>query len=130
MKKILDFRNRSYSDVSGKYQNMEKPLKHQRRLGISATKRYKTPALSSPPLDVGGRMTEAPQHLVFFVAGFRITFSIGLQLSPKQKKKQSCPDLCKTKMEGMCQYQRTWPIFSSSFLPDEKRPIKEGIDNI
>ena len=34
MKKILDFRNRSYSDVSGKYQNMEKPLKHQRRLGL------------------------------------------------------------------------------------------------
>ena len=31
---ILDFRNRSYSDVSGKYQNMEKPLKHQRRLGL------------------------------------------------------------------------------------------------
>ena len=24
MKKILDFRNRSYSDVSGKYQNMKK----------------------------------------------------------------------------------------------------------
>ena len=34
MKKILDFRNRSYSDVIGKYQNMEKPLKHQRRLGL------------------------------------------------------------------------------------------------
>ena len=34
MKKILDFPNRSYSDVSGKYQNMEKPLKHQRRLGL------------------------------------------------------------------------------------------------
>ena len=34
VKKILDFRNRSYSDVSGKYQNMEKPLKHQRRLGL------------------------------------------------------------------------------------------------
>ena len=34
MKKILDFRNRSYSDVSGKYQNMEKPLQHQRRLGL------------------------------------------------------------------------------------------------
>ena len=28
------FCNRSYSDVSGKYQNMEKPLKHQRRLGL------------------------------------------------------------------------------------------------
>ena len=37
MKKILDFRNRSYSDVSGKYQNMEKPLKHQRRLRLLAT---------------------------------------------------------------------------------------------
>ena len=35
MKKILDFGNRSYSDVSGKYQNMEKPLKHQRRLGLA-----------------------------------------------------------------------------------------------
>ena len=34
VKKILDFRNRSYSDVSGKYQNIEKPLKHQRRLGL------------------------------------------------------------------------------------------------
>ena len=36
MKKILDFRYRSYSDVSGKYQNMEKPLKHQRRLGLGS----------------------------------------------------------------------------------------------
>ena len=35
MKKILDFGNKSYSDVSGKYQNMEKPLKHQRRLGLA-----------------------------------------------------------------------------------------------
>ena len=26
--------NRSYSDVRGKYQNIEKPLKHQRRLGL------------------------------------------------------------------------------------------------
>ena len=34
MKKILDFRNWSYSDVSGKYQNIEKPLKHQRGLGL------------------------------------------------------------------------------------------------
>ena len=38
MKKILDFRNRSYSDVSGKYQSMEKPLKHQRRIGLAAGK--------------------------------------------------------------------------------------------
>ena len=30
----MDFRNRSYSDVSGKYQKKEKPLKHQRRLGL------------------------------------------------------------------------------------------------
>ena len=35
MKKILDFRNKSYSNVSGIYQNMEKPLKHQRRLGLT-----------------------------------------------------------------------------------------------
>ena len=34
MKKILDFRTRSYSDVISKYQNMEKRLKYQRRLGL------------------------------------------------------------------------------------------------
>ena len=34
MKKILGFRNRSYSDVSGKNQNKEKSLKHQRRLRL------------------------------------------------------------------------------------------------
>ena len=33
---MLDFRNRGYSDVNGKYQNMEKPLKHQRKLGLMA----------------------------------------------------------------------------------------------
>ena len=37
--KILYFRNRSYSGASGKYQNMEKPLKHQRRLGLSDSMR-------------------------------------------------------------------------------------------
>ena len=41
MKKILDFSNRSYSDVSGKYQNTEKPLKHQRRLGLVVEKHKK-----------------------------------------------------------------------------------------
>ena len=35
MKKILDFHNRSFSDVRGINQNIEKPLKHQRRLGLS-----------------------------------------------------------------------------------------------
>ena len=40
MEKILDFRNRSYSDVSGKYQNMEKALKHQRRLGLGKVREF------------------------------------------------------------------------------------------
>ena len=42
MKKILDFRNRSYSDVSGKYQNMESHLNIREGSDYSRTRRSMT----------------------------------------------------------------------------------------
>ena len=59
-------------------------------------------------------MRETLQHLVSFSwQAFESLFVLGYNKHPnKTKKEQSCPDL-QTKMDGMCQYQRTWVPISS-----------------